>query len=104
MELSTHEDVHFYWLNTEMIGILRQLKSTSTEINRIHHGCPVEIGKSQPEGPPVPVGNEARRVGPPRRASFPTGTVDPRVGIFLSPLGTHDRFVFLHTLILSFYR
>ena len=28
---STHGNVHFYWLNTEMIGILRQLKSTSTE-------------------------------------------------------------------------
>ena len=28
---SAHEDVHFYWLNTEMIGILRQMTSTSTE-------------------------------------------------------------------------
>ena len=28
--------------------------------NRIHHGCSVGIGKSQPEGPSVPVGNEAR--------------------------------------------
>ena len=25
-------------------------------------------------------------------ASFPTGTVDPRVGIFLSPLNTNDGF------------
>ena len=24
-------------------------------LNRIHRGCSVEIGKSQPEGPPVPV-------------------------------------------------
>ena len=32
------------------------------QINRIHHGWSVEIGKSQPEGPSVPVGNEARRV------------------------------------------
>ena len=43
--------------------------------NRIHHGCPVEIGKSQPEGPPVPVGNEARRVshwnGGPEGWDFP---------------------------------
>ena len=31
-------------------------------INSIHHGWSVEIGKSQPEGPSVPVGNEARRV------------------------------------------
>ena len=31
-------------------------------INRIHHGWSVEIEKSQPEGPSVPVGNEARRV------------------------------------------
>ena len=30
--------------------------------NRIHHGWSVEIGKSQPEGPTVPVGNEAPRV------------------------------------------
>ena len=29
--------------------------------NRIHHGWSVEIGNSQPEGPSVPVGNEARR-------------------------------------------
>ena len=27
----THKDVHFYWLHTKMIGILRQLKFTSTE-------------------------------------------------------------------------
>ena len=32
------------------------------ETNRIHHGWSVEIGKSQPEGPSVSVGNEARRV------------------------------------------
>ena len=30
--------------------------------NRIPHGCSVEIGKPQPEGPSDPVGNEARRV------------------------------------------
>ena len=64
-----------------MIDILRQLKSTSTEINRIHHGCPVEIGKSQPEGPPVPVGNEARRVshwnGGPEGWDFPFSTGHP---------------------------
>ena len=35
---------------------------TQGQINRIHHGWSVEIGKSQPEGPSVPVGNEARRV------------------------------------------
>ena len=29
----THKDVHFYWLNAEMIGILRQLKFTCTETN-----------------------------------------------------------------------
>ena len=28
----------------------------------------------------------------PRQASFPTGTVGPRVGIFLSPLNTNDGF------------
>ena len=50
-------------------------------INRIHHGCPVEIGKSQPEGPPVPVGNEARRVphwnGGPEGWDFPFSTGHP---------------------------
>ena len=51
----------------------------------------MEIGKSQPEGPSVPVGNEARRVS--------TGTMDPRVEIFLSPLNTTDGFFFLHTPI-----
>ena len=49
--------------------------------NRIHHGCPVEIGKSQPEGPPVPVGNEARRVshwnGGPEGWDFPFSTEHP---------------------------
>ena len=50
-------------------------------INRIHHGCPVEIGKSQPEGPPVPMGNEARRVshwnGGPEGWDFPFSTGHP---------------------------
>ena len=49
--------------------------------NRIHHGCPVEIGKSQPEGLPVPVGNEARRVshwnGGPESWDFPFSTEHP---------------------------
>ena len=31
-----------------------------------------------------------------RQASFPTGTVDPRVGIFLSPLNTNDGFYLSH--------
>ena len=59
--------------------------------NRIHHGCSVEIGKSQPEGPSVPVGT--------RLAEFPTGTMDPRVEICLSPLNITDGFFFLHTPI-----
>ena len=29
---SKHKDLHFYLLNAEMIGILKQLKCTSTEI------------------------------------------------------------------------
>ena len=32
-----------------------------------------------------------------RQASFPTGTVGPRVGIFLSPLNTNDGFYLSHT-------
>ena len=31
------------------------------------------------------------------QASFPTGTVGPRVGIFLEPLNTNDRFFFSYT-------
>ena len=46
---------------------------------RIDHYPSVVPEKSQPSGPP-PVGN----------ASLPTGTVGPRVGIFLSPLNTND--------------
>ena len=49
--------------------------------NRIHHGWSVEIGKSQPEGPSVPVGNEARRVshrnGGPEGWDFPFSTDHP---------------------------
>ena len=33
-----HKDVHFYWPNTEIIGILRQLKSTSTETEKSRTG------------------------------------------------------------------
>ena len=33
-----------------------------------------------------------------RQASFPTGTVGPRVGIFLSPLNTSDGFYLSHML------
>ena len=47
------------------------------QINRSHHGCPVEIGKSQPEGPPVPVGNEARWNGGPKGWDFPFSTGHP---------------------------
>ena len=40
---------------------------------RIDHWCSVGTGKSQPEGPPFQWET--------RPAEFPTGTVDPRVGI-----------------------
>ena len=74
--------------------------SVSAQINRIHHGWSVEIGKPQPECPSVPVGNEARRVSHWNdRAEFPTETMDPRVEIFFSPLNTTDGFFFLHTPI-----
>ena len=43
-----------------------------------------ETGKSQPLGPPF-----QWNLG---EASFPTGTMDPRVGISLSPLDTNDGF------------
>ena len=45
-----------------MLFILFFVCVSCWEKNRIHHGWSVEIGKSQPEGPSVPVGNEARRV------------------------------------------
>ena len=32
-----------------------------------------------------------------RQASFPTGTVGPRVGIFLEPMNTNDGFFFSYT-------
>ena len=51
---------------------------------RIDHWCSVSTGKSQPSGPPFQWET--------RQASFPTETVDPRVGIFLSPLNTNDGF------------
>ena len=41
-------------------------------------------GKSQPSGPPF-----SGKLG---NALFHTGTVDPRVGISLSPLNTNDGF------------
>ena len=50
----------------------------------------MSTGKSQPEGPPFQ--------WEPRQASFPTGTVDPRVGSFMSPLNTNNNSTFLvHT-------
>ena len=59
------------------------------EINRIHHWCSVGTEKSQPEGPPFQWET--------RLAEFSTGTVDPRVGVFLKPLNTNDRFFFSYT-------
>ena len=52
------------------------------EINRIHHWCSVGTEKSQPEGPP-----------------FQWGT---RLGIFLEPLITNDRFFFSYTTTLRY--
>ena len=55
---------------------------------RIDHWCSVSTGKSQPSGPPFQWET--------RQALFPTGTVDPRVGIFLSPPNTNDGFLLSH--------
>ena len=52
--------------------------------NRIDHWCTVEPGNPNPR-----VHRSSGKLG---KASFPTGTVDPRVGIFLSPLNTNDGF------------
>ena len=56
---------------------------------RMDHWCSVVSEKSQPSGPPFQWET--------RQASFPTGTVGPRVGIFLSPLNTNDGFYLSHT-------
>ena len=55
--------------------------------NRIDHWCTVEPGNPNPR-----VHCSSGKLG---KASFPTGTVDPRVGISLSPLNTNDGFFFL---------
>ena len=52
--------------------------------NRIDHWCSVEQGNPNPR-----VHRSSGKLG---EASFPTGTVDPRVGISLSPLNTNDGF------------
>ena len=52
--------------------------------NRIDHWCAVEPGNPNPR-----VHRSSGKLG---EASFPTGTVDPRVGISLSPLNTNDGF------------
>ena len=51
--------------------------------NRIDHWCTVEPGNPNPHHPSS---------GKLDKASFPTGTVNPRVGISLSPLNTNDGF------------
>ena len=55
---------------------------------RIDHCCSVVPEKSQPLRSTVQWETQ--------QASFPTGMVGPRVGIFLSPLNTNDRFYFSH--------
>ena len=52
--------------------------------NRIDHWCTVDTGNPNPR-----VHRSSGKLG---EASFPTGTVDPRVGISLSPLNTNDGF------------
>ena len=65
--------------------------------NRIDHWCTVEPGNPNPR-----VHGSSGKLG---EASFPTGTVDPRVGISLSPLNTNDGFsLSLSSLSLSVTR
>ena len=52
--------------------------------NRIDHWCTVEPGNPNPR--------DHRFSGKLGEASFPTGTVDPQVGISLSPLNFNDGF------------
>ena len=53
-----------------------------------HRDGPVVPEKSQTSGPPL-----SGILGKPR---FSTGTMSPRVGIFLSPLETNDGFYLFH--------
>ena len=62
----------------------RHARHLEGQINRIHHWCSVSTRKSQPKDPPFQWETQ--------QASFPTGMVDPRVGIFLSTLNTNDGF------------
>ena len=55
---------------------------------RIDHWCSVVPEKSQPSGPPFWWETQ--------QASFPTGRVGPRDGIYLSPLNTNDGFYLSH--------
>ena len=50
---------------------------------RIHHGWSVEIGKSQPEGPSVPVGNRCQSQ---KRCSFDENERESR----LYPMNSHQ--------------
>ena len=52
--------------------------------NRINHWCTLEPGSPNPR-----VHRSSGKLG---EAFFPTGTVDPWVGISLSPLNTNDGF------------
>ena len=61
--------------------------------NRIDHWCTVEPGNHNPR-----VHRSSGKLG---EASFPTGTVDPRVGISLSPLNTNDGFSLSYSLVTS---
>ena len=61
--------------------------------NRIDHWCTVEPGNVNPR-----VHHSSGKLG---EASFPTGTVDPRVGISLSPLNTNDGFSLSYTSYLT---
>ena len=61
--------------------------------NRIDHWCTVEPGNPNPR-----VHRSSGKLG---KASFPTGTVDPRVWISLSPLNTNDGFSLSHFIFIS---
>ena len=53
---------------------------------------------------PSLVFNEDRKIPTTRLAEFPTGTVDPRVEIFLSTLNINDRFFFFFHIPLDLYK
>ena len=82
--------VQSIWLGYLSIMSLVRPAQVTCKTKRIHYWCTVEPGNPYPW-----VHRSSGKLG---KASFRTGTVDPRVGISLSPLNTNDGFFFKPTI------